>query len=155
MCLFAFNVSEVVDTFSWTLHVWTRVTVKLQITMLPNLVAGQDQSSPWMMQKPLHVKVLQDHIHLKDHKFAIMPSTVFPFLIFCYMEYFSFLVVDEVVLTTYILELILLEMGLVLIYALFWFPPTPLSCPKKNNGCKCSLCVCMSSTYNIWLLMFL
>ena len=89
MCLFAFNVSEVVDTFSWTLHVWTRVTVKLQITMLPNLVAGQDQSSPWMMQKPLHVEVLKDHLPLKDHNFAIMPSTVFPFLIFCYMEYSS------------------------------------------------------------------
>ena len=31
--------------------------------MLPKLVVAQDQSSPWMMQKPLHAEVL--HMVLK------------------------------------------------------------------------------------------
>jgi hypothetical protein len=41
----------------------------------------------------------------------IMPSIGFPFFLLCYMEYFSLLVVDEVVLTAYILDLILLGIG--------------------------------------------
>ena len=52
--------------------IWTKVTAEFQITMLPTLVVGQDQSSSWMMQKPLHIEVLQVHIPLKDHNFEIL-----------------------------------------------------------------------------------
>ena len=41
----------------------------------------------------------------------IMPSIGFSFFLLCYMEYFRLLVVDEVVLTAYILDLILLGIG--------------------------------------------
>jgi hypothetical protein len=47
----------------------------------------------------------------------IMPSIAFPFFFLCCVEYFSFRIVYEAVLTVYILDLILLEKGLVLIYA--------------------------------------
>ena len=40
-----------------------------------------------------------------------MPRIGFPFFLLCYMEYFIFLVVDEVVLAAHIPDLILLGIG--------------------------------------------
>ena len=79
--------------------------------------------------------------------FEIMHSIDFLLLFLCCAEYFSFRIIYEAVLTVYILDLILLEKGLVLIYAWFCSPSlSPSPSPKKINGCKdfaLWLCICL------------
>lgn len=95
-------------------------------------------------------------ITFPDHNFAIMPSTVFPFLIFCYMEYSSSWWGSTYKLYS---QLNITRNGIGSDLCVILRAPTPPKKKKqgkKNNRCKCSiLCVYLSSTYNIWLLMFL